>query len=512
MQMPLSLSAPVTLYPHQGSFVLDLGKTVAAYDEVIACAATGSGKTKMFIAIARRAIAKGKTVLVITESKKIYGQISQELESIDINAGVENFYIRKNIVYLAMSQTLAKRTKMIDNFRFFGKELLVIIDEAHIGTMTNVLLQLQGTLKLGFTASPDWRSAKHLPLIYKALVVGPQPEELVQMGYLAPYRHFGRVAANMDALKIVNGDFSEESQEFVFESAAVYDSLVEDLQTMKFKKCMVFTASIKHCNDVYEMLRDRGFPVTLVHSQKKGYSLTEKQSDYNLSQFMYGDKHICVSVGSLTKGYDFPAIDLVVLFRKTTSLPLYLQMIGRASRKADGKTHFTVLDYGRNLETHWGWDYAHDWQKMWQPSKKKKKSAEAVAPIKLCPSCQFMCGASVMTCPNCGYAFVKPPPTPQETQLIEYTEKYTIMVGKKISELTPAELANYAKLKNKKSYAMRVARAQDQTDPKAGWLEAFGQEMGYKPGWPLVQRQNYEADRDAAGNEIKIEYYDFVLR
>jgi len=196
--------------------------------------------------------------------------------------------------------------------------------------------------------------------------------------------------------------------------------------------------------------------------------------------------HVCVSVGVLTKGWDYPPLDLVILNRATTSLPLYMQMIGRGSRTFTDKNIFTVLDYGGNYERHGLWDAEVDWQKKWQQQKKKK---EGVAPVKNCPICDYINPVSVAACKNCGHIFEvqDTKPNEDETRLIEITAVYRNLIGLKVSELNPQQLALYAKFKNKKAFAIRVARSQEQKIP--GFLLQFAIFMGYKPGWTHYQSQ-----------------------
>lgn len=463
------------LREYQENFYQSIRKQLAADVKVIACAATGSGKTKVFLSISTAAISAGKTVLLISEAKKIFNQINQEHKCVEIKAGSKDMFIRKNAIYLAMAQTLARRDALIQSFNALGKDLIVIIDEAHIGTPTKLLAQLTDNYFIGFTATPDFRFAKHLPLLYKSLIVGPQPDELVQMGFLASYRHFQRKAADLKELKIKNGEFTEESQERVFESRAVYDGLLEDLRKVPYKKCMIFTASIKHCIAVSGKLTENGFVCAQVHSK-----LSKATESYNLSQFTDGPINICVSVGVLTKGFDFPEIDLVVLQRATTSLPLYLQMIGRGSRICEGKKIFTVLDYGLNADRHLPWDYERDWVKMW--NKPLKKRSAGTAPIKTCPKCEYIMATVKNVCPNCGHVFQKQEKPHVETELVEVTEMYRKLIGKSISELTAQELATYAKAKNKKGFATVIARAKG-----IDFLNEFGRELGYKNGWGYIQ-------------------------
>lgn len=484
-----------TLRPYQERFINEIRTNLAKYKRIVACAATGAGKSKVFVTIAHAAMAKGKTVLVVTESLKIFAQISAELPAKLIDSNADTFYLQRGGIFIAMAQTLSRRKQMVANFQHFGDELLVIADEAHIGTPTKLLQQFDKAYMIGFTATPDFRFAKHLPVLYNAIVVGAQPDELVNEGFLASYRHFARVSADLDLLSIRNGEFTEESQERAFESKVVYDGLMNDLRSFRYKKAMIFTASIRHCEALYGTLQAAGFNTIRIHSQ-----LADAITSYDLNRFMHGDIDICISVGILTKGFDLPVIDLVVLQRATTSLPLYLQMIGRGSRSFPGKGQFTVLDYGGNYSRHGLWDMERDWTKMWNSARKKKESP---APVKLCPSCEFLMAVSRMICPNCGHQFEKSAEEKaQDSKLIEVTEAYRMMVGKRISDLSAKELATYARLKNKKGYASRVARAREQAQP--GYLGEFCQHMGYKQGW-LHHQQRVISDEP-------IEYFDFTLR
>ncbi len=470
------------LREYQQKFADSVVRHLAKYKRVIACAATGSGKTKTFIYLAIRAQSKGKTVLILTESSKIFEQLTNEINAGNIDASKKDSTILPGHIYIAMAQTLVRRKRMVESFSSLANDLLVITDEAHIGTPTKLLLQLPNALHIGFTATPDWRSAKHLPILYNACVVGPQPDELVQSGHLIGYRHFGRERAEFDELKIKNGEFTEESQEAVFETRKVYDGIIEDLKTIPFRKAIVFCSSIKHCQNTSERLGAAGILNIQIHSQRD-----KAEQSFDMARFkdLNSSINVCVSVGVLTKGWDYPPLDLVALLRATTSLPLYMQMIGRGSRPYEGKKLFTVVDYGQNCKRHGFWDAEVDWQAKWKEQKKKKK--DGVAPVKNCPECDFMVSVSVMTCPNGGHKFTPPPnePDKEETKLIEYTAHYRKLIGRKISTLSPQELAMYAKYKNKKAFAIRVARAREQQEN--GFMLQFAIFMGYKTGWAYHQ-------------------------
>lgn len=467
----------IQLRPYQQEFIKAISEALAKHRRVIACAATGSGKSKTFIAITRRAVERGTTVLIITEARKIFKQLTDEIGNChEISPDVKYVDVRPAHIYVAMAQTLARREAIITAFHSLPQaNLLIITDEAHVGTPTKLLQRFPDAYHIGFTATPDYRFAKHLPTLYNDCVVGAQPRWLVDNKYLSPYRHFVRRVVDLDGLeKGASGDFSESSQERVFDRIEVADTLLADLTSYPFRKAIIYCASIKHASDVAAELRNHGLNIAEVHTSnpKSDWEL------FNFMQFAPDSPNVCVSVGILTKGFDFPEIDLIVLNRATTSLPLYLQMCGRGSRLAQGKPDFTVLDYGGNAARHGLWDAERPWAEMWR---KKRKPREGVAPIKECPACLAVLAPFTSICPECGYTFTVDDETPQEkvaTRLTELTINYSALNGRRISTLTPRELATYVERTGRKSFATRVAKALGEV-----YLCEYATEMRWKSGW-----------------------------
>lgn len=489
----------ITLRPYQLDFVSNLSRSVARNGRIIGCAPTGSGKSKTFITIAEKAMSKGRAVIIISESTKIHRQISEEAGGTDIANGVKFVNIRNGQLYVAMAQTLVRRPLIIHQINQLDPPPLVIVDEAHVGTPTNLLLQLNPEIMIiGFTATPDARVAKHLPELYNDCVICCSVDDLIQQGFLCSYTHYARSNSGLSVLELRNGEYTEESQNNAFNTNEVYEGIFDDLEKIPYKKCMIFVASIAHCEDMFDKLQERGYKATRYHS-KLG-----KNASYELAKFTeLGLADICVSVGSLTKGFDFPDIDLVILNRATTSLPLYLQMIGRASRPvfATGKNHFYCLDYGGNWERHGLYWDDRPWDVLWKQTKRKRDSL-GIMTVAQCEQCDAIIPASTMVCPYCGYTRPKTEKELAQGELVEITAAYSNLVGRAISTLSPQDLAIYAKMKVKQRFAARIAKARDQQAP--GYLDDFAMHMGYKPGWVTMQR-------NMMGNE-RIDFTDITLR
>jgi len=65
----------------------------------------------------------------------------------------------------------------------------------------------------------------------------------------------------------------------------------------------------------------------------------------------FGIKYL-VNVSVLTTGFDAPHVDVIALLRKTESVGLLQQIVGRGLRISPEKTDCLVLDYTTNLEDH----------------------------------------------------------------------------------------------------------------------------------------------------------------
>lgn len=479
---------------YQEDIVTRTSRSVAKHKATILHAPTGAGKSVMIDMIVLRSITKGKTALVLSESKKIYGQLVIECGGIEINSNVKELFIQKGKCYVGMIQTLIKRPMMIAQLQAMGSDLVLLIDECHISTSIKLIEYLPEALRIGLTATPFGRPHKHLPKYYNDLVEGPQVDWLIQQGYLCTYRHIAPSTADTSLLEMRNGEYTEESQDRVFATQAVYDGLFDDLKTYPFKKCVIFVASKKQAEALNDRLIGAG------HRSCRYYSELDN-ANYELAKFTELDMcDILVTIRSLSKGWNYPPIDLVILMHKTTSTSLYLQEIGRASRISPGKNNFFIcIDYANNWKQHGLYWDDRDYSELWKEVKKPSTSLEASS-VKACLNCESIIPSSARICKYCDYEYPIVEAVLQQGDRFDITEKYNELVGKKVSELDPEELANYAKLKNKRNYAIRVAKAQEQV--RNGFLLAFAAKMGYKRDW---------VDGQLIPDE-PIHFHDLVLR
>ena len=120
-----------------------------------------------------------------------------------------------------------------------------------------------------------------------------------------------------------------------------------------------------------------------------------------------GELDVVTSVSILVEGTDVPFATTAILLRKTKSLALFLQAVGRVLRPHPDKAKAIILDCVGVIEEH---GLPH-WDREWglQPPERKKKRAanddgEADVMAKSCPSCRRYHDPAPV-CPHCGHVY-----------------------------------------------------------------------------------------------------------
>lgn len=163
------------------------------------------------------------------------------------------------------------------------------------------------------------------------------------------------------------------------------------------KSWIVFCASVQHATHVRDAIIARGITCEMITGDTPRH---ERELIYD--KYRRGEIRCITNCQVLTTGFDAPQIDLVALLTSTESTGLYVQMVGRGTRIAEGKTDCLLLDYGNNVITHGVFDDV-------KPKFKRAGSGDGdKPPAKECPDCSEILHAAVRHCPVCNHEF--PPP------------------------------------------------------------------------------------------------------
>lgn len=108
---------------------------------------------------------------------------------------------------------------------------------------------------------------------------------------------------------------------------------------------MLFAATVRHAEEVMASLPP-DLSAMITGDTPKG----ERASI--IARFKARRIKYLVNVAVLTTGFDAPHVDVIAILRKTESVGLLQQIVGRGLRLHDDKRDCLVLDYTDNIETH----------------------------------------------------------------------------------------------------------------------------------------------------------------
>jgi DNA repair protein RadD len=410
----------LTLRPYQAEAIDSLYSYWAdgRGNDPLIVAPTGAGKSLILAKLVEDALGyTGTRVLMLTHVKELIQQNAEEL--VGILPGVDlGFYsasigqkrLDRQVTFAGIQSIWERAPDMVP------PPDLVIIDEAHLvpkntttryGKFLDDLRQCNPMVKIvGLTATPYRLDSGYLHkgkgAIFDGIAYDIPIGMLMDEGYLAP------VVAKRAKQEIDLSGVAKRGGEFV-ESQLAQAAVAGDLVNSAAQEIidaghgrqswLVFASGVDHANQLAAALADRGIGAEVVTGSDNKTDRARKIGD-----FKSGRMRCLINIGVLTAGFNHPATDLVALVRATASPGLYVQMVGRGTRKADGKTDCLVLDFGGNVARHGLLD---------QIKVKAKSNAADTgdAPVKECPECEAMVHAAVRVCPNCSYSF--PPPKPK---------------------------------------------------------------------------------------------------
>lgn len=313
---------------------------------------TGAGKS---VVISRIVEQVGGNFLVLQPSKEILEQNIAKYRALGKEASIYSAIlgqrVRSQVTFATIGSIMAKR-------EIFNQYKQIIIDECHVvnskgGQYEYFLSNVQGLVCVGLTATPyRLKSSGNTsviefltrirPAFFKKVIHVTQQSELLEAGFLSPIQYKRRHEINLKNVVVKGNEYEENSLMREYRRVRVEDLIIQEIEILEKerKSVLVFTEFIDNLQCIRAKRPD-------IHAVT-GATPTDERADI-LERFKTGQIQTLINVGVLTTGFDYPALDSIIVAKATKSLSLWYQIIGRGQRIAEGKNDCLVVDMCGNL-------------------------------------------------------------------------------------------------------------------------------------------------------------------
>lgn len=376
----------------------------------------GSGKSVVIASLVKDALQNWPEtrILMLVHSKELILQNADKLRKLwpgaplgIYSASIGKRQIDEPITYAGIG-SVANRANEI------GHIDLCIIDEVHAVSTAESgiyrklianLLEINPSMRIvGLSASP-YRLGHGLitegkTAIFSDILEPVSIEELVFKMHLVPLRSkITEHKLETEGLHKRQGEYIASEMEAKFNTddhnSAVVQEIIEKASNRKH--WLIFCSGVAHSEAVAKCLRMAG-----ISAEALDATHSKSERERKLSDFESGKMRAICSVGILTTGYDFPALDCIAFLRCTMSPGLYLQMAVRGMRPYPGKSDCLVLDFAGVVATH------GPITAIQTPKKAGNGNGSGEAPVKTCDNCNELCAISARVCSACGNPFPEP--------------------------------------------------------------------------------------------------------
>ncbi len=402
----------LTLRPYQQKAVREtIEHFKRSSDPACVVLPTGAGKSIVIAELIRRA--RGR-VLCLAHVKELCRQNFEKYEALRgssgreagiFSAGLASKDTRQEVLFGSV-QSVARNLE-----RFVEPVSLLIIDECHRvsgrdeSQYESLIAHFRAAAEgrgapapkvLGLTATPyrlglGWTYRRHFGGLFRTTEARPfetcvfeiSLRKMVEQGYLTPPRlvdapiaEYDFSALDEDLLLPSSGDDrSERIDSLLSRHPRVTQSIVEQIcslaERQERKGCMIFAATKNHAQEIKSYLPEG--EAALILGDTDG-----EQRDALIQAFVDRKIRYLVNVSVLTTGFDAPHVDFIAILRRTESVSLFQQIVGRGLRLFPGKTDCLVIDYAGN-----GFDvFAPEVGEV-------RPTADSQVVVVACPSCGF---------------------------------------------------------------------------------------------------------------------------
>ena len=344
--LPVQMGQTIELRDYQQEATENLqkmreeGKTIALLYH-----ATGVGKT---ITAATDAKAVGGRTLFLVNALKLASQAKETFAKVWTEATLGEYTgSQKDMTQTVILATVQSISKDLEKFSPTDFDYL-IVDECHhaaANTYQKIFTYFHPKFILGLTATPERSDGEDMLELFQNVAHKMDLKTAVERGVLVPIRCI-RVKTNIDLTDVrINGikynSQDLESKLFIPER----NRLIVDtyLKYVNGKKTVIFCASVDHAAEIAKLLRDNGVKAEAVSGRDRVEVREKILKDYET-----GSTNVLCACDLLNEGWDSPHTTVLFMARPTMSKTIYLQQLGRGTRRCPGKEDLLVVDFVDN--------------------------------------------------------------------------------------------------------------------------------------------------------------------
>ncbi len=376
---------------------------------------TGGGKSLIMATIIRELLDDfpAMRIGIVTHVKELIQQNLQEFITICPNANVGVYSAglgrrdhNANIIFCGI-QSVHKKAKQLGGFD------LLLVDESHLiprsndtmyGRFISDLKDITPDMRIvGLTATPyrldTGRLDKGEGKIFDDIVYEANVRDLINQGFLSPLiSKATHLQLDIRGVARRGGDFIPGELEARVNIDEITQEAVQELVELGKDRqgWLAFCCGVKHSEAVRDAIRAHGISCEMVIGDTPSAERTRIIDD-----FKAGRIRCLTSCAVLTTGFNAPHVELLALMRPTLSTGLYVQMAGRAFRKAPGKENALILDYAGVVRRHGPIDMISVGSRN-GPEERSAVQIETVR-AKECPMCNSLLALNARKCEHCDY-------------------------------------------------------------------------------------------------------------
>lgn len=313
------------------------------------------------IALLYHATGVGKTVTAATDAKAVGGRTLFLVNALKLADQAEQTFAKlwpeatrgkytgssKDMQAQVIFATVQSISKSLIEFSPEAFDY-IIVDECHHAaakTYSQIFSYFKPKFILGLSATPERSDGEDMLELFQNVAHKMDLKTAVEKGILAPVRCI-RIKTDIDLTDVrINGikynSQDLESKLFIPER----NQLLADtyVNYVNGKKTVIFCASVNHAAEVAKLLRAQGVIAESISGHDKVDTRNKILNDYE-----NGSINVLCACDLLNEGWDSPHTEVLFMARPTMSKTIYMQQLGRGTRKCEGKEDLLVFDFVDN--------------------------------------------------------------------------------------------------------------------------------------------------------------------